>query len=231
MKRNQYQRRLNQLLTSDTSTGPPPQPPQSRFGVTLRFRATSAVAGSEIQLVNLLGLLCLSKTTTTASTIFSHVKIRAIEAWAPPIIGDTTYTAPTPIILSTASETNASLNILDMRRVTDVSAGNHAAYCKLRMHEQDLQGKWRTALTQVSMLHGFLYISCPAGTIIDLHLSYGFITISDQGIFTQTPLIGTGLTAGTLYYNYLDAITTAGTAGAGVLEPVGVTNIAKLYVS
>jgi hypothetical protein len=70
----------------------PHPPPIQSFGLkhstTLRFTATAAAGQTEITFQNLIDTINFAATAVTAFQVFRTVKIRYVEVWAVPVIGN-----------------------------------------------------------------------------------------------------------------------------------------------
>ncbi len=181
-----------------------PFPPQLQATLQIdkvvRFKASAALSDVTIAAANMLNVLAMALTATTSARLPQTVKLRKLEAWAPP------STDGTPVVLS-VEDVAAGLGFSNSsRRVEDVTMGqNRPAHIVWKPSPLSLASKWLDLNgSSIFRLNG------PSGTTVDVHLSW----VLQDG---ETPVSAgalVGATAGQLYMRALDA------SGSGLLVPV-----------
>jgi len=144
-------------------------PPQIKSNIVIthkyRYTASSAVSGTSFNAGNLVlsaGSMC-TVTNTTVTSLFSSVKVDAVEIWSPPASQGSFATCAIEWNGSAAQAVAANLEISD----TSVSTAQPA---HLRSHPppQSLAGFWQTP----GIANNALFVlNCPAGSIVDVTMS------------------------------------------------------------
>jgi hypothetical protein len=167
-----------------------------------RFTVTAATALSQISFQNLLDTFVIAATATAGFDFFDIVKIRAIEVWGQAALG-------TPSTITVAFVTGTG----DRSIHTDTSLGVKPAYVKAVPSEKSLASFW-----QVSAAGAAFLITCPAGSVVDLSLS--FKTAEELApVATQNALAGA--TVGQNYFRGMDGLAFAATN----FPPIGGVNV------
>lgn len=199
--------------------GPPPLPSPLRGGCVLRYQAQVAVTNDVITNECLAALQFVATTTTAGTPIMGAVKLRKVEAWAPALVGDSSY--PLNTMLTVYSGADGGEEISSKRTRSAIVGNAHGAYVSMDFPEDKyLAGKWMNSEVVLfgSDQRSLFAITAPKGTIIDLHFSYQLAVESDMAGVSVT---GTGFTVGRLYHNYLDNSAYASGAGTQQLMPIG----------
>jgi hypothetical protein len=160
--------------------------------VRMRFVA-NASAFVNITFQNLLDIFLVSTTTTALVDLFAAVKIRAVEVWAVPVIGNAATVEVTFL-------GNAIGQYSQTKTVTDTSMGVQPAHIRAVPAKQSTIALWQQSNADVA-----LQLTCPAGAVIDMELSL----VSRFATCTAAQNVGVGLTAGTLYVRGFDGLAAA----------------------
>jgi len=176
-------------------------PPQTTFQLSterrLRFNVTTALVEQPFTFQNLLDTLSVSKTTTAAQNLFTHVKVKAVEMWAVPVVGN--------VALVACQYVGSSAGALGTGRVvSDTSMGIQPAHVIARPERMSQVGQY-----QVSSAAAAFELTAPVGAIIDVMVS--FRNALDNGTAaTQNATVAA--TAGQVFYRGLDGLAIASTA-------------------
>jgi hypothetical protein len=174
-------------------------PPIQSFGLkhstVLRFTATAAAGQTEITFQNLIDTLNFAATAVTAFQIFRAVKIRKVEVWAVPVIGN-----PATVTVEFNGGTVGSAG--DQVIHTDTSMGIEPAHVLAKPSPRSA-----VSLYQENTGLNAFQISCPAGSVIDIGLSFKGI----PNIATATQNVPAASTAGAWYYRGFDGLALAAT--------------------
>jgi hypothetical protein len=158
----------------------------------LRFTVLAGVVNSAISFADLLDLIVLSTTAIQGYDVFDVVKVQSIEVWGQAALG----TPNTITVYFTTSTGDRSVH-------TDTSLGVKPAYVKAVPSQKSLASFW-----QSSAAGNCFSITVPAGSVIDLNLSFKTAEFTaPQG--TQNALVGA--TVGDIYYRGMDAANSAST--------------------
>jgi len=168
--------RKGKKIAQRKALGNPVHPPQLRdlqisHSVRLRFFCNAAYDGN-VTWQNLLDCVCTYLGGgITAANLFVAVRIRGVEMWAVPVIGNS----------NTVSLTFKSANLGetgDYSLHSDTSMGISPAHVLAKPSKHSTSGMWQPSSTGVAF-----NILSPAGTVIDLMLSfrgqYGFGQLSE----------------------------------------------------
>jgi len=184
----------NPRLLSPSS---PPQVnlPQLTHSVRLRFTVTAAAVQTAITFTNLLETIIFAATATVPYRVFQAVKIRRVQAWAVPVIGGVST------IQLEFSGVTAGL-VGDQAIHTDTSMGVQPAHVSAKPSARSLAADFQVA----SAANAFV-LSCPAGTVVDLELSFrGQFNVGDA-----CANAGAAMTAGATYLRGMDGLALAAT--------------------
>jgi len=180
---------------------PPPLPIVNiTYGTTLRFLSNAAFDGA-ITFQNLLDCLLMATTAVVANDIFYAVRVRKIQLWAIPILGQATTVAM-------QFNSNVAGFVGDQKTHTDTSMGIEPAYLTCVPGAKTL-----ASMKQVSSGTTAFKLTIPANTVIDVHLSY--IQQFQSTIPALNAIVGGA--AGVIYLRGLDGIAKAGTVLPNVL--------------
>lgn len=157
----------------------------------MRFTATAAATNTNVTFASLLDTIVFAATTTAGYDVFDLVKIRRVQVWGQAALG-TPSTVQVVYITATG----------DRAIHTDTSLGVKPAYVSARPNGKSLSSFW-----QITSAGNAFNITCPAGSIIDVSLS--FRTGQANPTAAQSALVAA--TAGELYYRGLDGQAAAAT--------------------
>jgi hypothetical protein len=179
-------------LKPDRSSHPPPIANYDLVhNQVLRFTATAAAAGTAITFADLLDTIAIATTTTAGFQLFDTVRVRLVEVWAAAALG----TASTVSVEFTNTEG-------DSRFHTDTSLGVSPAYLRAKPSKDSTSGFWH-----VSGAGSAFVLTVPAGSIIDVHLSFR----GSGGYSVALQVVQVAATAGTVFWRGLDGIAIATT--------------------
>jgi len=169
---------------------------------TLRFTATAATpaAGTVITFQNLLDAIFIADSAVTGTELFDIVKVRSVEIWAQSALG-----TPSTVGLFFTPST-----VGDQQTISDTSLGIKPAYVKGSPSAKSLASFWNAS----AAVNAFT-VDCPAGSIIDVALSFR-TSASAPFAVAHAPV---GATVGELYFRGLDGLATAAT---NFPPPVGI---------
>jgi len=159
-------------------------------GVTLRFTCTAAVVNQVITFENLLDSILIATTATAAFDLFDLVRIRRISIWGQAALG-----TPSTVAVTFLTPTG------DGDVHSDTSLGIKPAYVAARPSKRSLASFFNVAIGAV------FNITCPAGSIIDMHLSFRTTTAAPTA--TQNPVVAA--VPGEVYWRGLDGLAIATT--------------------
>lgn len=177
-----------------------------RFSPTLtvskrvRFSPPGAVNNASITRKNLLNLFEIAASAVTAYRLFESVRVMAIEVWSPSTSG-----LATPAYCSIewlGSNSPSSV-------VSDMSMSTYPAYIKTSPPARSSAQWW--SISGSDETDTLFAITCGAGSVVDVHL-VAKLPDFEAGTLGDAP---TGASTGTLYFNYLDGISSAG------ITPIG----------
>jgi hypothetical protein len=191
-KQNQARRRQ---MTEAISHPPQIGGYQLSHSVKLRFTSNAAF-DSSIAFQNLLDTFLVATSATALFRLFTWVKIRKLEVWAIPVIGNSTTVA-----VAFAGTTVGQVGV--GTQYTDMSMGVQPAHVSCRPPARSLAADW-----QVASANSAFSLNVPSGAVIDVSLSF-------KGIFNAAVAAvnaGVGATTGAMYLRGLDGLATATTA-------------------
>jgi hypothetical protein len=183
---------LNQAVISHP---PPIQEYAVRHGTRLRFVLTAGFSGS-ITYQNLLDTMLMAATTILGYDIFQFVKVRAVEAWASPLLGSA-------VTVAVAFDGQAAGFVGDMRYHTDTSMGVQPAHIKARPSPNSQASQFQVASAQNAF-----YLDAPQGSVVDVELTF-VQSSTAQAVAAQNALVAA--TAGAPYWRGLDGLAVATT--------------------
>jgi len=164
---------------------------QVTHSTVLRFTSTAASAATVITFADLLDCMLVATTTVAASDLFDLVKVKKIRVWGQAALG-----TPSTVELSFNSATG------DGTTHTDTSLGVKPAFINCKPSPKTLASFW-----QPSTGGNCFSITCPAGSIVDVHLVYK--STSANPTASQAALVAA--VPGEFYWRGLDGIAIAAT--------------------
>jgi len=164
---------------------------QVSHSARMRFTATAAAASTVITFQNLLDAILVATTAIAGHDLFDLVKVRCLEVWSQAALG-------TPSTATVAFETASG----DLAIHSDTSLGIKPAYVIAVPSKKSLASFWTGTAGGTCFL-----ITCPAGSVIDVHLSYR--TSNFAPALTQNALVGAVIAE--IYWRGLDGLAAAGT--------------------
>jgi hypothetical protein len=206
MQRNKFSsssknsRLRRRLLRDAVIPHPPSYNSEAVIGMRIRYIADQGISNLEITDADLAGLIFIASTTTQSYPIYSPFKVRRVQIWSP-MASDLT-----PVTCSLEfTKGDAHGGVSRSMLVSDTSMGaTQCAYIDARPKPDSM-----AALYQYTSSNGFMRITCPTRSVIDLH-----ITIVLSASASTTVITTSGLTVGRLYYGRLDG-------AGGHLVPTG----------
>jgi len=192
-KQNFKKNKKNQKKENTMIQDHPPQinSYQVIHSTCLRFTVTAAVVNKIITFGNLLDAMLVATTAIAGFQLFDLVKIRKIRCWGQAALG-------TPSTVEIQYNTATGDNIVH----TDTSLGIKPAYVHARPSLKSLASFW-----QLNTGGNVFQLTCPAGSVIDVHLS--FKTSNQNPTAVANALVGAN--PGEFYFRGLDALATAAT--------------------
>jgi len=174
----------------------------------IRFSATAALSAAPVTATDLLNMMCVATSTTAAYRLPQAVRLRKIEAWAPPASTGASVT------LSLEDQSVGSGGfVAPSRIVEDVTMGiSRPAHIVWTPRVDSLLSKW---LDDSGNLTTLFVLTGPSGSTFDVHLSF----VLQDG---ETPTaVGTlvAATLGQLYFRSLNS------TGGNNIPPVSYTTI------
>jgi hypothetical protein len=187
-----------------------PHPPQlGSYGIThstkLRFIVNAAVSQTVITFQNLLDAINIATSATTASQLFATVRIRSVEMWAAPVIGNATTVQCEFAGASAGLRGDSNIH-------TDTSMGIEPAHVLARPASMSGAAFFQTSGAMTAMT-----FTCPSGTVIDVALTYRGL----PGTATATQNVPVAATTGAWYYRGLDGLAIATTVFVPVINASG----------
>jgi len=166
-----------------------------RHSVTLRYRATAAFS-TFITFQNLLDTLLVATTAVAGTDLFQTVRIRRVRIWGMLAVG-----AASSVSVEFAGVTAGIVG--DQAIHTDTSMGVQPAHVDAKPMTRSLASDFQVSSGAAAML-----ISGPAGSVVDVELSFrSQYAVSNNA--AANALVGA--TAGQQYIRGLDGLATAGT--------------------
>jgi hypothetical protein len=198
------ERRLGRKKVSQTLV-PPQINTTLSLGHVFRFSNGSNSGTYSIKWAQIFNLLQVATSTTATTRVIASAKLKRICMWAnPPALGS----PPTVLSLEWAqSQHNEAIQI------SDTSMGVRPARVDARPPVNSA-ASW-AGLSNSDDNTALVSLILPADTIIDVHLSLKFV--DDEAAVAGETI--SGGTSGTMYYGYLDGLS------SGKLAPVGSVNL------
>jgi len=169
---------------------------------TLRFTITAATVQKQFTFGNLLDSMLVAVTAILGYQLFDLVRIRKIRVWGQAALG-------TPSTCEVQFNTSTG----DTNIHTDTSLGIKPAYVHAKPSPLSLASFW-----SLNTAGNCFSITAPAGSIIDVHLS--FKTSSNSPTAVANALVGANI--GEFYFRGLDGLAIAAT---NFVPPAGVQSI------
>lgn len=207
-KQSGPRRRQRRGAAQDLVPHPPPFQAAFVVGKVLRFKASSALSGLAITQTNLLDLLCMADTTTTAQRLMSSALLRKVEIWGP-MASDLS-----PVTVSVEFPTDAANAIGASNALkSDTSMGaTRCAYVGFKPRPGSVASFWAARASSASILK----LTGPTGSIVDVHLTY-VLQNGESAQAVANALVAA--TVGVVYCRGLDGVAAATT----VLPPLSYT--------
>jgi hypothetical protein len=182
--------------SQDRAISHPPQVPQLNIAhaVRMRFVAGSA-ANQNVSYQNLLDTFLVASGATAVWDVFQAVRIRAVEAWAVPVIGNAS-TIEVQFLGNVAGQYGKP------QVWTDTSMGVQPAHVRAVPSRQSTLALWQQSSADIAF-----NIQCPAGTVVDLELSF----IGRFGVPTAAQNVLAATSAGAFYVRGFDGLAIATT--------------------
>lgn len=191
----------------------------------MQYTSTAALANLSIKWASMLNLLCVSKTTTTASSVYEAIRIRKIRVLIPALVQTSATVVVVPNVAFTAKDANAIGIGAEKRTVMTCGSAAQVFTWKPR----GLAADW-VSTTFVGSLPSeacFGITSTGCIPIIELFASLRLVQSGSMAAAATDALSTTvdTTTAGALFYSYLDSLETIATEGSLVLAPINVQTI------
>lgn len=171
--------------------------PTIRVDKIIRYTATAAAVEKVITSTNLGDTWLFASSAVAGFQMAEVVKLRAIEVWGGP------PAALTPVTVSVDWTGNNVGAIGNDVRVSDTSIGaTRVAHIRTSPSKTSQLSQWQNAAGGVTMFS----LSCPAGSVIDLHLSF---VLRDDGTAQALAAALVGATVGANYIRGFDGLATA----------------------
>jgi len=183
---------------------PPPFLPTVCAGHKFRFNCGTNTGNFTITRGNLLNLMVVATTTTTVARIYTGIKLKRVQIWVnPPVVGDPSLQCS----LEWVGENSPSV------LHSDSTMGVRPAYISSKPPLDSSNRWWSMSGSQEA--DPLFSLSLPVGSVIDITTSIRFV--DNEAAVNEGGIVGA--LVGTVYYNYLDGVT------SGMLSPVGPVNI------
>lgn len=161
----------------------------------IRFKAATAMSAAVVAITDLLDLFCVATSATAAYQLPSAVKLRRIEMWAPPASDSSS------VVLSIEDVVSASGVGGPSRIKEDVSMGaTRPAHVTWKPAPGSTQSMWGSTVVSGALVE----ITGPAGTVIDVHLSW--VLQDGESPLTVSGVVA-GATVGRVYIRSLNSTT------------------------
>lgn len=175
--------------SNNHNLAPPPFQPEITVGKTLRYQAVSALSATPITSYDLSNLIVFSTSASTSARLFASVKIRKLEIWGAmgqnlsPVTCDIEYVANNVSFMGSKRELHS-----------DTSMGTRPAHVTASPSSRAVAGQWIEC--SVGGAVDYARISCPAGSIIDIHVT--FVVRSTESAISGP--VCSGASVGRVYY-------------------------------
>ena len=200
----------NRAATLDRATHPPPFAAAFVLKKTLRFKANAAFTASSVNATNLLDLLCMADTVTTAQRLCSSVRLDYVELWAP-MASDL---APVTVSVEIQTPNSATIGGPNLLKSDTSMGADRCAHVMLTPPPQSQSSMWQSRAGASTLFT----MSGPINTVIDVHLSF-YLQNGETPLAVASAVAGA--TVGTVYCRGLDALAAAAT----VFPPVSYATI------
>jgi hypothetical protein len=160
------------------------------------------VAQTLITFQNLLDTLNFAASAATAYDVFQTVKIRFVEMWATPVIGNATTVQCEFIGNAAGIQGDEVIH-------TDTSMGIEPAHIRARPAPRS-----GVALFQNAAASTAFALTCPTGTVVDVGLTFR----ARPGVATATQNVPAAATTGAWYFRGLDGLAAAATVFVPVIN-------------
>jgi hypothetical protein len=167
-----------------------------RHGVTLRYRVAGTATSTAITFQNLLDTMLVATTATAGTDLFQAVRVRRVQIWACPALG-----SASSVSLEFAGVTAGLVG--DQAVHTDTSMGIQPAHVSARPSTRSLASDFQLSSNATAFT-----LSCPAGSVVDVELSFRSQFAPSANATAQNALVAA--TAGVQYLRGLDGTATAG---------------------
>ncbi len=162
------------------------------LGKTYRFQSSAAITGRNLIFTEILDLLCMAATATSAYRIVGSVKLKKIEIWA------TSPTLDSPVTVSFQKLSSTAGTGADSIVKSDTSMGyDRPAHLVVKFRENEQVAQWQNQ--NQTALYGS--ITVPKGAIVDL--TYAF-AVQESLVATAVTGAVAGATVGAVYLRALD---------------------------
>ncbi len=178
-------------LRGVAASHPPQIQPQLSHRQRMRFRCTTAQTLFPVTYADLLDTIFFADTAVTGFDVFDQVKLNAVELWAVPAIGGTAEVA----VQFEGGFGGGPIG--DGRVFSDSSMGIEPAHVVARPERLSTAAMWTPSNAGFTAFA----LSCPAGAIIDVDLS--FRTVASLAPVALQQAVAAG-TVGEMYYRGLD---------------------------
>lgn len=166
-----------------------------RHSATLRYRVTAAVGLTAITFQNIMDTMLIATSAVAGFQLFQTVKIRRVRVWGMPAVGAASSVSVEFSGLSAGISGDQCIH-------TDTSMGIQPAHVDARPSRKALCSDYQISSAAVAF-----NVSCPAGSVIDLELSFRGPTFGNSPTAVLNALVGA--TAGTQYLRGMDGLATA----------------------
>lgn len=179
-------------LAGGSSLIPPPYVPTIKFAHKFRFASGANAGNFNITRANILNLIAIATTPTSAVRLFEALRLKKVEMWTnPSALG----AAPVNLELEWLGE-NAPSTV-----ISDVSMGVRPAHIRAIPPPSSSNRWW--SISGFSETDILFSLGVAANTVIDVTLE---VRVVDSESPTLISVLPVGATVGQLYGNYLDGI-------------------------
>jgi len=174
----------------------PPSIPQLNIAHSVRMRyICNSGTNQNVTYQNLLDTFLVASGATAVWDVFQAVRIRAVEAWAVPVIGNAS-TVEVQFLGNVAGQYGKP------QVFTDTSMGIQPAHVRAVPARKSTLALWQQSSTDVAF-----NLICPTGTVIDLELSF----IGRFGVPLAAQNVSAATSAGAFYIRGFDGLAIAAT--------------------
>lgn len=159
---------------------------------TIRFKASAALTSESVNVADLIDMICVAVTTTSAYRLPRTLKLRKIEAWAPPASDGAAVTLSVEDVLTVSGISAPS------RRAEDVTMGqSRPAHVVWTPRMDSSLSKWLSNINASALV-----LNGPSGTTFDVSISY---VLQDGETPGAVGAAVAGATVGALYIRSLNS--------------------------